>query len=145
MHDTRHDGIPFPRQDPTTANRQENDRGTQYASAIFTHTPKQAEVATRVTAQLQALVGAGKIPKFATREVTTAIRPAAAFFAAHEEHQRYLEDNPAGYCEFSFYGMIVFLPGTPSRTLGRCLQAITASALRGRKSPKICSGRDDRS
>ena len=126
--------VSFPRQDPTTANRQENDRGTQYASAIFTHSPKQAEVATRVTAQLQALVSAGKIPKFATREVTTAIRPASAFFAAHEEHQRYLEENPAGYCEFSFECMGI---SAWTRTSGRCLQAITASASRGRKSPRL--------
>lgn len=87
-------------QDPTTANRQENDRGTQYASVIFTHNAAQAEVAAKVTAQLQELVAAGKIPKFATKTVTTDIRPASAFIAAHAEHQRYLEENPSGYCEY---------------------------------------------
>lgn len=91
--------VPPCMQDPTTENRQENDRGTQYASAIFTHNAKQAEVAARVKAQLQAIFAAGKIDKFATRAVTTAIRPASAFVAADADHQRYLEDNPAGYCE----------------------------------------------
>ena len=86
-------------QDPTTENRQENDRGTQYASAIFTHDAKQTEIASRVTAELQVVVAAGKIPRYATTTVTTAIRPASAFIAADQDHQRYLEVNPEGYCE----------------------------------------------
>ena len=81
-------------------NRQENDRGTQYASVIFTHNARQAEIAARVTSELQDIVAAGRIPKFSTKIVSTAIGPASDFIAADIHHQRYLEVNPTGYCEF---------------------------------------------
>ena len=83
--------------DPTTKDRQGNDSGTQYASVIFCSDEEQKKVATGVKEQLQQLVSAGKI-KYANPVVETAIVGVNPFYAAHEEHQQYLEKNPLGYC-----------------------------------------------
>jgi len=80
--------------DPTTMNRQGNDRGTQYRSAIFYANEAQRETAERVKAEVEAS-GNWKKP------VVTEIVPAGAFFDAEEFHQDYLEKNPGGYtCHF---------------------------------------------
>jgi peptide-methionine (S)-S-oxide reductase len=84
--------------DPTTAARQGNDTGTQYASVIYTHSSEQASIAARVIAELQAHLDAGAAVPFETRKVTTQVLPATVFYPAHAEHQRYLEKNPGGYC-----------------------------------------------
>lgn len=68
--------------DPTTRNRQGPDIGTQYRSAIFFHTPKQAVAAKLSKAKLQ---------KKIKKRVVTEIKPAAVFYKAEEYHQRYLE------------------------------------------------------
>lgn len=70
--------------DPTQRNRQGPDVGLQYRSAIFTHTPAQAEAARR---SREALAAAGRI----AGEIVTEITPAGPFFRAEEYHQRYLE------------------------------------------------------
>ena len=88
--------------DPTTQNRQGNDRGTQYASWIFCGDEKQTEIATRVRNQLQDLVNAGKIRAYDNETVTTAIGPLKEFTKAEEYHQQYLEKNPNGYCNHIF-------------------------------------------
>lgn len=114
--------------DPTTLNRQGNDRGTQYASAIFTYDEKQVrrpqhtlenqllyvipsllfglllqkEIATKVKAELQALVKKGKIPGYQSVDVVTYITDATVFYPAHDEHQEYLEKNPLGYCNHGY-------------------------------------------
>jgi peptide-methionine (S)-S-oxide reductase len=80
--------------DPTTLNRQGNDVGTQYRSAIFYHTPEQARIATEVRDQLQATRIQGKI--------VTEIVPAATFYKAEDYHQLYLEANPGGYCNHRY-------------------------------------------
>ncbi|TLQ44084.1 peptide-methionine (S)-S-oxide reductase MsrA [Streptomyces marianii] len=81
--------------DPTQGFRQGNDVGTQYRSAIHTHTPAQAETAeaSRVAYQ-KVLTGAGH------GTITTEILPAEgrAFYPAEGYHQQYLDKNPAGYC-----------------------------------------------
>eukprot|EP00030_Apusomonadida_sp_AF-17_P002666 a340776_152.p1 GENE.a340776_152~~a340776_152.p1 ORF type:complete len:225 (+),score=51.54 a340776_152:96-677(+) len=84
--------------DPTTANRQGNDRGTQYASVIFVHSDAQRAVAEAVKLRLNERVAAGLVPKFREASVSTEIRDASTFWEAHPEHQRYLENNPGGYC-----------------------------------------------
>jgi peptide-methionine (S)-S-oxide reductase len=88
--------------DPTTRNRQGNDIGTQYRSAIFATTPDQlaAAVASRDRYQA-ALTAAG----YGT--ITTQIAPAAeagdgVFYYAEEYHQGYLHKNPRGYCNHGF-------------------------------------------
>jgi len=84
----------FKLHDPTTLNRQGNDVGTQYRSAIFPQTPGQRETAERVRARAQA---SGKWK----RPITTTIEPASAWYGAETYHQDYLRKNPGGYsCHF---------------------------------------------
>ncbi len=82
--------------DPTTANRQGNDRGTQYRSAIFYHTPEQKEVAEKVLKEVEANPKAMKT--YEGPKIVTEIAPASRFFKAEDYHQRYLDANPGGYC-----------------------------------------------
>lgn len=76
--------------DPTTKNRQGNDEGTQYRSAIFTHGPEQAKEAVAFKAKVEKS-GAWKAP------VSTEIAPAPAFWPAEDYHQKYLVKHPGGY------------------------------------------------
>jgi len=84
--------------DPTTANRQGNDAGTQYASYIFTSDEEQSVVCERVKKELQGHVDGGKITAYSTKTVTTKISKATKFTEAQQEHQEYLFKNPNGYC-----------------------------------------------
>lgn len=78
--------------DPTTANRQGADVGSQYRSAIFFHTPEQEADARRSKERLDA--GGGKHG----RPITTEVVPATAFYRAEEYHQRYFEKHAAASC-----------------------------------------------
>ena len=77
--------------DPTQLNRQGPDRGTQYRSAIFHHTPEQQEVAR---ASLEAREASGKH----RRPIVTEITAATTFWPAEEYHQRYLEKRGLDTC-----------------------------------------------
>jgi len=80
--------------DPTQRNRQMNDVGTQYRSAIFFHDDTQRESAERVRSEVDA---SGKWP----RPIATEIVPASTFYSAEDYHQDYLRKNPWGYnCHF---------------------------------------------
>jgi methionine-S-sulfoxide reductase len=80
--------------DPTTLNRQGNDVGTQYRSAIFPQTPEQRQIAEKVKARVDA---SGKWK----RPITTTIEPASTWYSAEKYHQDYLRKNPGGYsCHF---------------------------------------------
>jgi peptide methionine sulfoxide reductase msrA/msrB len=80
--------------DPTTRNRQGNDLGTQYRSAIFVTSPEQRRVAEAVKARVDK---SGKWKK----PIVTEIVEAGPFTRAEEYHQKYLEKNPGGYtCHF---------------------------------------------
>ncbi|KAJ1330827.1 peptide-methionine (S)-S-oxide reductase [Microdochium nivale] len=93
--------------DPTTANRQGNDRGTQYRSAIYFHSPQQERVAREVTEQVRAAQWFGSSP------ITTEIAPAGPWYDAEEGHQLYLENNPSGYqCENHFFRKFSDLPAS---------------------------------
>ncbi|KAH7034544.1 peptide methionine sulfoxide reductase MsrA [Microdochium trichocladiopsis] len=93
--------------DPTTANRQGNDRGTQYRSAIFFHSPQQEAIAREVTEQVQAAQWFGSSP------ITTEIKPATQWYDAEDGHQLYLERNPHGYqCENHFLRKFAPLPAS---------------------------------
>ncbi|MGE5801857.1 MAG: peptide-methionine (S)-S-oxide reductase MsrA [Gemmatimonadota bacterium] len=80
----------FKLHDPTTLNRQGNDVGTQYRSAIFPQTPEQNATAERVRARV---VASGKWKQ----PITTSIEPASAWYTAEAYHQDYLRKNPGGY------------------------------------------------
>jgi peptide methionine sulfoxide reductase msrA/msrB len=87
--------------DPTTKNRQGNDIGSQYRSAIFVQSAEQRRVAEVVVEKVNAS-GDWKDP------VTTQILSAGEFFSAEDYHQDYLRKNPGGYTchyerETSFY------------------------------------------
>jgi peptide-methionine (S)-S-oxide reductase len=80
--------------DPTTADRQGNDRGSSYRSAIFYLNDEQRKIAERTISDVQASrAWPGKI--------VTEISPAGPFWEAEPEHQDYLERYPHGYtCHF---------------------------------------------
>jgi len=80
--------------DPTTPNRQGNDRGASYRSAIFYLDDEQRRVAEDTIADVNA---SGLWPGV----VVTELSPAGAFWEAEPEHQDYLEHYPNGYtCHF---------------------------------------------
>ncbi len=76
--------------DPTTPNRQGNDAGTQYRSAIFYHDEAQRRVAEMVKRRVDES-GKWRHP------VVTEIVPAGPFYPAENYHQDYLVKNPGGY------------------------------------------------
>ncbi|KAK3329186.1 peptide methionine sulfoxide reductase MsrA [Apodospora peruviana] len=75
--------------DPTTPNQQGPDRGSQYRSGIFYHSPEQEKIARDVTAKVNSQWWGGK--------VVTEILPAQQWWDAEDYHQLYLDKNPAGY------------------------------------------------
>lgn len=74
--------------DPTTANRQGNDIGTQYRSAIFYHDDAQRDAAQRAIQRAQ--------PKW-SRPIVTEVVPFTNFYEAEDYHQDYLQRKPDGY------------------------------------------------
>ena len=88
-------GIFFSIHDPTTPNRQGNDVGTQYRSAIFHHSPEQERVARELVAELSR-------ENTFSRPIVTEIAPAAPFHVAEAYHQEYFKRVGAGnpYCSF---------------------------------------------
>jgi peptide-methionine (S)-S-oxide reductase len=78
--------------DPTTPNRQGNDRGTQYRSVIFYHSEEQKALAERYREKIDA-AGVFNAP------VVTVIEPYQAFFPATQDHQNFYSSHPQqGYC-----------------------------------------------
>ena len=78
--------------DPTTLNRQGNDAGTQYRSAVFYHTPEQKKVAEDVIATLAR-------EKVYDDPIVTQVTPAVDFWVAERYHQEYFARNPGqSYC-----------------------------------------------
>ena len=76
--------------DPTTLNRQGNDVGTQYRSAIFYHSPEQLAAAREIIAGFEE-----------PESVVTEVTPAVVFYEAEPYHQEYFARNPhAGYCQY---------------------------------------------
>ena len=80
--------------DPSTKNRQGNDMGMSYRSAIFYLNEAQQHTAVELIAEINA---SGKWPN----KVVTEVVPAGDFWSAEEEHQNYLQKHPYGYtCHF---------------------------------------------
>jgi peptide-methionine (S)-S-oxide reductase len=76
--------------DPTTKNRQGNDRGTSYRSVIFYLDEEQKETAGKLIGEMTA---SHKWPG----PIVTEVVPASDFWVAEEEHQNYLQKHPYGY------------------------------------------------
>jgi peptide-methionine (S)-S-oxide reductase len=87
--------------DPSTLNRQGNDRGLSYRSAIFFTSPEQERVARDTIADVDA---SGLWPG----KVVTEVEPVSEFWEAEPEHQDYLERIPWGYtCHFARPGWVL--------------------------------------
>jgi peptide-methionine (S)-S-oxide reductase len=99
----------FTHHDPTALNRQGNDIGTQYRSAIFYHSPEQKAAGVKAVAFLEEA-------KIFKKPVATTLEPAGEFYAAEEYHQKYLKKNPGGYCHIQLQ----------SKKIGEVLQAARA-------------------
>lgn len=84
----------FATHDPTTLNRQQNDVGTQYRSAVFYHDEKQRQIAEEVVQLLQK-------EKVFKNPIVTEISPASVFYSAEQEHQEfYNRHREQPYCQF---------------------------------------------
>jgi peptide-methionine (S)-S-oxide reductase len=80
--------------DPTTLNRQGNDVGTQYRSAVFYHSPEQKSAAEQVIANLNSA-------RIYDDPVVTEIAAASKFYVAEDYHQEYYRRNPGQpYCAY---------------------------------------------
>jgi peptide-methionine (S)-S-oxide reductase len=82
----------FKTHNPTTLNRQGNDIGTQYRSAIFYHNQEQKE-------QAEAMIKRLTDEKVFDRPIVTEVTPASTFYKAENYHQNYFNNNPGNpYC-----------------------------------------------
>lgn len=109
--------------DPTQGDRQGNDVGSNYRSAVYTTSPEQRAVAIATRdAYQQALTAAGYGP------ITTEIAPLRHYNRAERYHQDYLVKNPNGYCGLG--GTDVAYPGEPQRTKPAVLSAADLSRER---------------
>jgi len=79
--------------DPTQKNRQGNDKGNNYRSAIFYTNDTQKEIAFKTKDEYQKL-----LHKAGFKEIVTEIKPLDKFYKAEEYHQDYLKKHPYGYC-----------------------------------------------
>jgi peptide-methionine (S)-S-oxide reductase len=80
--------------DPTTRDRQGNDVGPQYCSAIFYHSDEQRRVAEEIVHELEA-------EKAFANPIVTEIQPAGEFWPAEDYHNEYFRRNPdQPYCSF---------------------------------------------
>ncbi|NDD86794.1 MAG: peptide-methionine (S)-S-oxide reductase MsrA [Actinobacteria bacterium] len=79
--------------DPTQGNRQGNDVGTQYRSAIYCASPTQLDRALATRDQFQK-----ELDVLGYGHITTEIAPLGDFTFAEDYHQQYLSKNPDGYC-----------------------------------------------
>ncbi len=92
--------------DPTQVDRQGPDRGTQYRSAIYTHTPEQQAAAQPSREKAQARY---------SRPIATEIAPFDAFYAAEDYHQRYYENTGhEPYCHVLPKGLLSDLGLVPA-------------------------------
>jgi peptide-methionine (S)-S-oxide reductase len=91
--------------DSTTKDKQSNDVGPQYASAIYCHSEDQYRIATKVKNRLQKLIDSGVITCFKEKEVTTRVLFAKdyAFIEADTKHQHYLQSHPGATCSHRVY------------------------------------------
>ncbi|WP_319238286.1 peptide-methionine (S)-S-oxide reductase MsrA [uncultured Propionivibrio sp.] len=95
--------------DPTQGDRQGNDIGSNYRSAIYVEAPAQQSIAEQSRERYQrALEDNGK------GSITTEITPLTRYFRAEDYHQRYLQKNPHGYCGLGGTGIPYPRPAMPN-------------------------------
>ena len=108
--------------DPTQGDRQGNDVGSNYRSAIYTHNDAQLAVAKKTQAVYQqALTQAGR------GKITTEIAPLKSYYPAEDYHQDYLKKNPQGYCGLGGTG--VKYPGSGSTATAPAAPRLDGKAL----------------
>jgi len=95
--------------DPTQGDRQGNDVGSNYRSAIYTHSPEQESVALKTRDRYQQALS-----RHDYGAITTEIAPLNSYYTAEEYHQDYLVKNPKGYCGLGGTG--VTYPGKASQS-----------------------------
>lgn len=84
----------FATHDPTTLNRQGNDRGPQYRSGIWYHSPEQERIARETIKKLDE-------QQLYPNRIVTEVSPASTFWVAEDSHQDYFATNPTqGYCSY---------------------------------------------
>ena len=84
----------FATHDPTTLNRQGNDRGPQYRSGIWYHSPEQKRIALETIKRLDE-------QQLYPNRIVTEVSPASTFWVAEDSHQDYFATNPTqGYCSY---------------------------------------------
>lgn len=88
--------------DPTTPNRQGNDIGTQYRSAVFTTTPAQAAAVAASRQRYQERLDGEGFGPISTQIAAADQAGDGAFYYAEDYHQAYLHKNPGGYCNHGF-------------------------------------------
>ncbi|MDW3215516.1 MAG: peptide-methionine (S)-S-oxide reductase MsrA [Ilumatobacteraceae bacterium] len=88
--------------DPTTANRQGNDVGTQYRSAVFTTTDAQHAAVEASRARYQAALTAAGYGEITTQIDRLENAGDGVFYYAEDDHQGYLHKHPGGYCNHGF-------------------------------------------
>ncbi|MDO5516428.1 MAG: peptide-methionine (S)-S-oxide reductase MsrA [Clostridium sp.] len=79
--------------DPTLVNRQGNDIGTQYRTGIYYEDEEDLNTI---------ILSKRKIETLYKNRVVTEVKPLESYYHAEEEHQKYLEKNPNGYCHIHF-------------------------------------------
>ena len=91
----------FENHDPTQGNRQGNDRGSQYRSAIYTYTDTQKIKAQEAISRYEIAYG---------KTITTELKTAPIYYPAEDYHQQYLAKNPNGYCMHGPTGIVCEIP-----------------------------------
>lgn len=86
--------------DPTQVNRQGNDIGDQYRSAIFANDDAQYAQAQQITAAM----GQVALDTYGKPVATIVYKPGYTFYPAEDYHQKYLKKNPLGYCSIRRHG-----------------------------------------
>ncbi len=118
--------------DPTQGDRQGNDVGSNYRSAIYTDSAEQADIAQQSRAiYQQALTQAG------LGAITTEIAPLTAYFKAEEYHQDYLLKNPSGYCGLGGTGVAFPLAQLDASAAAKPASPLAAGANSASQYPRL--------
>jgi peptide methionine sulfoxide reductase msrA/msrB len=113
--------------DPTQGDRQGNDIGSNYRSAIYTQSNAQLQTALQTReAYQQALMAAGK------GKITTEIAPLTTYYSAEDYHQDYLEKNPNGYCGLGGAGVNYPAQGDTRSSISAGVASGSAKPLEGK-------------